>query len=110
MHFKVEREIFLNNLELVGRVSTKHVTLPVLQCVLIEAEGKKLTLRSTNLEIGVEAEINAQVMASGIIAVPTQTLLQTVQYMSGREVELQVEDTTLVVESSGSKTSIRSIA
>lgn len=109
MHFKVEREIFLNNLELVGRVSTKHVTLPVLQCVLIEAKGNILTLKSTNLEIGVEAVMAASVEVDGVIAVPTSTLLQTIQYMSGRDVELQLEDSTLVVESSGSKTSIKSI-
>lgn len=110
MHFTVERETLLDRLELVGKVSTKHVTLPVLQCVLIEVtEDKQLALKATNLEIGIEATLEVKVEAPGVVAVPTSTLLQTIQYMSGKEVSLQVEDTTLIVEGSGSRTSIKSI-
>ena len=109
MHFTVERELLLDRLELVGRVSTKHVTLPVLQCVLLEAKNDSLSLKATNLEIGIEATVSAKIEAEGLIAVPTSTLLQTIQYMSGKEVTLQIEDTTLIVEGSGSRTSIKSI-
>ena len=109
MHFKVDREKFLNNLELMSRVSTKHVTLPVLQCVLITTEGKNLSLKTTNLEIGVESVIEATVEIEGTIAVPTNTLLQTVQHINSKEVEIQTEDNTLVVEGSGSNTNIKSI-
>ncbi len=109
MHFRVEREIFLDRLELVSRISTKHVTLPVLQCVLIETSKNSIILKATNLELGFEAQIDAKVEVEGVIAIPTSTLLQTIQYMSGKEVELQMEDTTLVVEGKGSKTSIKSI-
>ena len=41
-------------LELVGRISTKHVTLPVLQCVRIEAKENEISLQATNLEISLE--------------------------------------------------------
>lgn len=109
MHFIVEREQLLDRLELISRISTKHVTLPVLQCVLIETDKDKLTLKATNLELGFEASLSASIKGEGVIAVPTSTLLQTIQYMSGKDVELQVEDTTLVVEGKGSKTSIKSI-
>lgn len=109
MHFTVERELLLDRLELVSRVSTKHVTLPVLQCVLLHAEKNALSLKTTNLEIGIEATVAATVETAGTIAVPTSTLLQTVQYMSGKEITLQLEDTTLVVEGAGSRTSINSI-
>ena len=109
MHFTVDRETFLDRLELVSRVSTKHVTLPVLQCVLIHATKDSVSLKATNLEIGIEAALPAKTETEGTIAVPTTTLLQTIQYMSGKEVELQIEDTTLVVEGSGSHTNIKSI-
>jgi len=109
MHFTVDRELLLNKLELVARVSTKHVTLPVLQCVLITATDKTLSLKATNLEIGIEASLQAKVETEGTIAVPTSTLLQTIQYMVSKEVEFQIEETTLLVEGSGSRTSIKSI-
>lgn len=96
-------------LELVGRVSTKHVTLPVLQCVLLEAKGTTLTLKATNLEIGIEAALTAQVEEEGVVAVPAAILIQTVNYNTEKEITLRLEDTALTVEGSGSETQIKSI-
>ena len=110
MNVTLDRTTLLTKLELVGRVSTKHVTLPVLQCVLIEATEQQVTLKATNLEIGIEATVPATVQEVGVIAVPASTLTQTVQYMNQKEVTLRVEDTVLVVEGSGSETNIKSIS
>lgn len=109
MHVTIEREQLLDRLELVGKVSTKHVTLPVLQCVLLEAKGNSVTLRGTNLEIGIEATVPANITEEGIVAVPAQTLTQTINFMSQKEVILRVEEGVLVVEGSGSETNIKTI-
>jgi DNA polymerase III subunit beta len=109
MHVTISRETFLDRLELVGKVSMKHVTLPVLQCVLLEAKDGQLTLRATNLEIGIESAVSVTVHEEGVVAVPAATLTQTVQYMGQKEVTLRVEDGVLVVEGAGSETTIKSI-
>lgn len=109
MHVTITRELFLDRLELVGKVSTKHVTLPVLQCVLLEVVDSSLTIKATNLEIGIESKIQVTVTEPGTIAVPASTLTQTIQYMSQKEVTLRVEDGVLVVEGAGSETTIKSI-
>lgn len=110
MHIKLDTEDFYNKLELVGRVSTKHVTLPVLQCVLIEVKEKKVTLKATNLEIGIEATVDAVVEEEGIVAVPSTTLIQIVHLIKQKEITLRLEDSTLVVEGDGSETQIKSIS
>jgi DNA polymerase-3 subunit beta len=109
MHVTISKEQLLDRLELVGKVSTKHVSLPVLQCVLLEAQGNTLTLRSTNLEIGIESAVQVHVEEDGVIAVPASTLTQTIQYMSQKDVTLRAEDGVLVVEGSGSETNIKAI-
>ncbi len=109
MHVTISKEQLLDRLELVGKISTKHVSLPVLQCVLLKTKENTLILRSTNLEIGIESSINVNVIEEGEIAVPASTLTQTIQYMSQKEVTLRTEDGSLVVESDGSETSIKAI-
>ena len=109
MQITLDTETLKNRLELVGRVSTKHVTLPVLQCVLIEAEGSNCVIKATNLEIGLEARLDAQVSEPGMVAVPATTLMQTVALISHKEITLKAEEGVLVVEGSGSETSIKSI-
>lgn len=109
MHVTIQRDELLDRLDLVGKVSTKHVSLPVLQCVFLEAKGNTLTLRSTNLEIGIESTVAVTVIEEGCVAVPASTLTQTIQYMSQKEVTLRAEDNVLIVEGSGSETNIKTI-
>ncbi len=87
----------------------KHVTLPVLQCVLLDAADGNLTLKATNLEIGIEATVPVTLHEAGMIAVPAATLTQTVHYMAQKEITLRAEDGVLVVEGAGSETTIKSI-
>ncbi len=103
----INQEELLHTLELIGRVSTKHVTLPVLQCVLIAAhENGSVTFSATNLEISVESVINGTVEEAGVVAVPTTTFLQSIQFVTKKDVTLRVSDGVLVVEAGSGVTKI----
>ena len=110
MHITLETELLRNKLELVGRVSTKHVTLNVLQCVLLSVKDSTLTVKATNLEIGIEATLNAKVEEEGDVAIPATALIQTISLITQKEVTLRVEENTLVVEGNGSETQIKTIS
>ncbi len=109
MNITLNTKDLYEKLELVSRVSTKHVTLPVLQCVLLEVEGDNLILKATNLEIGIEAKVKAKVEEAGTAAVPANVLIQTINLNNDKEVTLRFEDSSLVVESKGSETQIKCI-
>lgn len=109
MEIIVPHPQLIKALELVTKISTKHVTLPVLQCVLISVESGKITLKATNLELSIEVELPGTVTEEGVIAVPANTLLQSVQYINQSDVTLRVEETTLIIESKQTNTSIKSI-
>ena len=109
MKVTLNRDDFYNLLEMAGRISTKHITLPVLQCVLIEAKEGKVVLRATNLEVAIEAVLNAEVVTEGKVAVPASILLQTINLVNQKSVTLSFVDNSLEVDGSGSKTQIKSI-
>ena len=109
MRITLDQREFHEKLEMVGRVSTKHVTLPVLQCVYLEAGDGQLTLRATNLEIAIEAKVKADVKEGGVVAVPSGVFLQTVGLNTEKNLTLRVEEGGLVVEGSGSETLIKSM-
>ena len=94
-------------LELVGRISTKHVTLPVLQCVRIEATGTEISLQATNLDINLEIPLQGEVVESGVVAVPTQIFFQSIQFINQEQVTLRMEDQTLQIETKSTSTSIK---
>lgn len=76
MHITLDTKNFKQVLETVSRVSTKHLTLPVLQCVLLEAKDNILFVRGSNLEIGIEGSLKVTQEEPGIVAVPAQILFR----------------------------------
>lgn len=107
MDIRVNHQELLQALELVSRISVKHVTLPVLQCVHLEAKNNSLTLQATNIEVGLEIAIPATVEEVGTIAVPAQTFLQSIQFIAQKEVSLRVEEQVLQIETEATNTSIK---
>lgn len=109
MHITLETDALRRMVDITAKVSTKHVTLPVLQCLLLEARDGTLCVRSTNLEIGIEGRLTAEVKEEGRIAVPANLLLQTISLMQHSSVTLFTEGDVLIAESNASKTEIKSI-
>jgi DNA polymerase III subunit beta len=109
MKITIDQQTLIHNLELISRVSTKHVTLPVLQCVLITAEEDTVTFSATNLEISIEAQVKTTVVDKGTVAVSAATLLSSVQYATTKEVTLTTEGGVMVVVSGNSTTKINTM-
>ncbi len=110
MEITIPHRELIRALELVSRISTKHITLPILQCVRLEAKGETVTLQATNLEISMEIPIPGTVAEEGVVAVPAQIFLQSVQFITEREVTLRTEDQVLQLESARTNTSIKTFS
>lgn len=109
MHIVADTKKLKDILETVSRISTKHITLPVLQCVLLEVKNKTLFIKATNLEIGIEGNFPVTTEEDGIVAVPAHILLQTINLITQSTTTLSTEGDVLHVESTSSKTDIKSI-
>lgn len=110
MHITIETKKLQKLLDVISKVSTKHITLPVLQCVLLEVEKDTLTIKANNLEIGIEGKIPVKVEEIGVVAVPAHILLQTVHLISQQNTTLFTEGDVLHVEALTSKTEIKSMS
>ena len=108
MHFTTTKEKILNAILVAERVVGKKESLPVLSCILLDV-GRELSVRSTNLEAGVDMAVLGDVTEKGIIAVPASILSQTLRSVSGDKVTLRTEGANLLIESRGSKTLIKAI-
>lgn len=110
MEITIPHNQLVKALELVSRISTKHVTLPVLQCVRLEAKEGRITFQATNLEINIEIPVEGVINEDGVVAVPTQIFLQSIQFISQKDVTLRTEDQVLQLETVSSSTSIKTFA
>jgi DNA polymerase III subunit beta len=108
MKIQLPKKNLLDATLLAERITGKKESLPVLSCILIDAQ-KELVIRATNLEAGIEIHIPADVEEKGMVAVPASILTSTLRSVSGEKVSLKIEEGNLLVESRGSKTLIKAI-
>jgi DNA polymerase-3 subunit beta len=74
------------------RIANKHMTLPVLSCLLFDATEKNLLkIKATNLDLGIETSISVKTIESGIIAVPSATINSFLINSIGDEKNISLE-------------------
>jgi DNA polymerase III subunit beta len=108
MKIGTTKEKLLNAILIAERIVGKKESLPILSCILIDAQ-KELTIRATNLEAGVEIVVPADIQEKGSIAVPASILSQTLRSISGDTVTLSNDEGNLLIESRGTKTLIKAV-
>jgi len=98
-------------LNIVNKAISPNNTLPVLNNILLKAEGKKLHFSSTNLEIAISCSIDVDVRGEGAITVPAKLITNYVSLLTDEKVELSItEGVSLSVDSSTSHTKIKCIS
>jgi DNA polymerase-3 subunit beta len=90
MKFKIDQEHFKNGLAQVVGVVSNRGSMPVLNNVLIEAEGETVSLTTTNLDLGIRTRVKAEVSTSGAITLPVK-LLNTIVTSLPPKKEVTVE-------------------
>lgn len=110
MRLKILQQDLAGPLQSVSRSVGVKASLPVLGNILIEAEGNKVKLSATNLEVGVIKEIKAEVIEGGSITIPSKTFNEVVSSLSGLEIEIFSEGELLKIEAGKFKADINGIA
>jgi len=90
------------------KMTGKNLTLPILKCVLLIAKDNILTIRATNLDLGIEMSIPVKIKKEGVVAVPAGILYSFLTNLSNeKNVILEARDNKLIVSTSHTETQIR---
>lgn len=110
MRLSTTKEKILHATLVAERLTGKKETLPILSCILFNAnQDKNISLHATNLEAGVEVSVPCEVFDKGSIAVPAVVISQTLRSMGGDKISLKTEEGNLIIESRGTKTLIKAV-
>lgn len=92
------------------RITGKNLTLPVLGSILLSVEGKVLTIRSTNLSIGINITIPVKVTKEGVVAVRGDVLSHLFSNINNdNPVIFESVDNTLHVSINNNKSIIKTL-
>ena len=82
------QENLAKGLSIVSRAVAPRSTLPVLGNILLSAEGGRLKLSATTLEMGLTCWIGAKVEEEGATTVPARTFVDLVNTLPADRVEM----------------------
>ena len=103
-----QKDLF-NALAITNKAVDVNNTLPVLNNVLLKAEGKKLYFTATNLEIAITYWIETDVKNEGELTIPSKILTNYINYLKDEKVDITAEEGDVVIKTEDSTTKIKGI-
>jgi DNA polymerase-3 subunit beta len=92
MEFTVSRADLVRELSLSQGVVEKKTTIPILSNVLVEADGDRIQLTATDLELGIRCSCAAKVKKAGAGTIPARRLLDYVRLLPDSDVQVKVAE------------------
>src|SRR5258705_11130494 len=92
MEFTVSRADLVRELNLSQGVVEKKTTIPILSNVLIEADGDRVVLTATDLELGIRCSCPAKVKKAGAGTIPARRLLDYVRLLPDADLVVKLQD------------------
>ncbi len=81
-------------LGLAGSIVEKRNVLPILSHIKLEADGNKLLLTATDMDLAVQLEIGAEVKHKGVITVHSETFSNIIRKVADKTLEMEFIDAT----------------
>jgi len=110
VHFHCPKNDLLEGIMTVQKAIASKSTLPILEGIYIETVKDVLKLVGTDLDLGIESYINAEIMKEGKIVLPGRLFSEIIRKLPEGEVELRMEDDhSVVIQCQHSRTTLQGL-
>jgi len=110
MRTTVSKKDIEHAVSITSRAISQKSPLPILSHFLVKAETGKLTVSATDLEIGIECTVKAQVMEEGAFTTPARTFQEIVSLLPEEDLLLTIEREELTITSSRSNFTLMTLS
>lgn len=109
MKFSVEKDRFEQNVKDVIVALPTRTTLPILEHVLIEAKGDKISISSTNLELSASISFEANIEEEGLITVEGKRLQKLLSELPSEIIDCSIKGGDFLIRSSRGEYRLRTM-
>jgi len=104
------QENLKTNLNITQNIVGKNLTLPILNNLLLETDGGRLKISSTNLEIGINTWTSGKVEKNGSLTCPAKILSSFVDNLPNKKIDLETKDNSLFIHCENYKATIKGLS
>ena len=110
MKIECLKENLVESVSIAEKISGKNLTLPVLNNLLLIAKDNKFLIRSTNLDLGVEINVQCKIEKEGTVAVPGSVLYGLVSTIyNSNKINLEAVENNLIVSTQSNNALIKTV-
>lgn len=91
----------LNGVQTVSKAISSKTTMSILECILVDASKGIITLTANDMELGIETQIEGEIIEKGIIALDAKIFLEIVRKLPDSEITIETDSsymTTITCE------------
>ncbi|KAB3532223.1 DNA polymerase III subunit beta [Alkaliphilus serpentinus] len=96
MHFSCPQRTLLNSINIVQKSVSTRTTLPILKGIYIEAQEHHLKLVATDLEVGIENLLDAEIISEGAFVIDAKLFGEIIRKLPDDDVEIKLIDSNQV--------------
>ncbi len=110
MKLSILKENLLKGLNVVSRATSKSITLPILNNVLLSTEKNFLKISATDLELGVQYWVLSKTEKEGSITIPAKFLTNLINLIPDEKINLKTKGDTLFIEGKNYKNEVKGLS
>ncbi|MDO4295901.1 MAG: DNA polymerase III subunit beta [bacterium] len=98
-----QKDILLNAINIVLKAVPGKTTMPILECILIDAEGSDIRLTANDMELGIETRVMGIIEEHGKIALDAKLFSEIIRKLPNSNVTIETQanfNTSIVCEKS----------
>jgi len=92
------------------KIAGKNITLPVLSGFYLEANQNTLSIKATNLDLGISIGLPVKVVEPGVVVIPAHILSSFISSLSkDKNITINTKDQLVEIKTSSTKTNIKTL-
>lgn len=107
MKLTILKEKFEEGIDLIGKITLKSLTLPILENFLLETEKNFIKLSATNLESGIIFWSLAKIDEEGKICLPSKIFQNLISFLPNKPLNIKTENLISLIETEKYQTKIK---
>lgn len=104
LNFTVNKNGFLENLNSLQNISNKKGTLAIISNILIESTDGGILLTGTDLEVGIQLFVNAEIYSEGSLTLPSKKIYEIVRESGSDNISIEEMENSWVIIKAGLST------
>lgn len=91
MKLSFEKDSLLSGINIVLKAVPSKTTMPILECILIDATSNEIKLTGNDMELGIETKVEGMILERGKIALDAKLFSDIIRKLSGEDSLITIE-------------------